>query len=367
VLETRDGVTRRMEVATEGGRLVRRYTVDGRERPAAEGEAWFRAALRETVRRAGLDADTRVAAVRGGADVGATLADVRRTTGDGAKRRLLLALLERDTLSADELRQVAVAARGIVSDGDKAAVLEAVARAEARTAAVASAVIGASRGIVSDGDRRRVLERTVAPELPPAVVADLLRAVSGMTSDGDKSAVLLRLAPRAGETPEVRAAFFGALRGFTSDGDRRRVLVAVVERAADDSVLVGALAATGAMVSDGDRVEVLKAVAAKRRMESAAVRERYFKSAGAMVSESARETALLAALRAEPTCASTQLGVIAASTRFVSDTKRAALLLEVARTTDALRDPARRAAYLDALRGLTSSSEYRRVMEAVVP
>ncbi|MDF1505697.1 hypothetical protein, partial [Roseisolibacter sp. H3M3-2] len=383
VLETRDGVTRRMEVAPEGGRVARRYTVDGVERPAPEGEAWFRDALRVALRRAGLDGAAGAAtpppdaatAMPAPAAASATrivlaadeaLRAVRRTAGDGEKRRLLLAILRNDSLPAEMLQHAAAAARGIASDDDKAAVLEAVARRDARSAAVASAVIGAARGIAGDGDRRRVLEHTVVPGLPAAVVADLLGAVSGMAGDGDKAAVLVRLAPRAGETPGVRRAFFGTLRGFASDGHRRRVLLAALP-AADDSTLAAALAATAPMVGESDRLEVLKAAAARRRFESAAVREGYFRAAAPMVSETARAAAPLAALRAQPAHAATQDAVVAASTRFASDARRADVLLEVVRTTDALRDAGRRARFLDALRGMASSADYRRVLEAVVP
>jgi hypothetical protein len=366
VVETRDGVTRRMEVAPRDGRLVRRYTVGGEERPAAEGTAWFRAILMDVVRRSGFDAGARVARTRAEGGVSAVLADVRGTTSDGLKRRMLLSLLEAE-LTADELQRVTRAARGIVSDGDKSAVLRAVAAQRARTPAVSAAIVGASRGITSDGDRRRVLEGAVSPDLPPAVIADLARAVSGMTSDGDKAAVLTKLVPRAGETPEIRAAFFSALGGFTSDGDRKRVVLATLERWSDDSTLVAALSTLRGMTSDTDRAEIMRAVARKARMESVPVRERFFKAVDATVSESAREAVLLTALRAEPSCVDTQRGAIAATTHMVSDSRRANVLLEVAKASGALREPSVRAQFLDALKGMTSSSEYRRVMEAVVP
>jgi hypothetical protein len=233
--------------------------------------------------------------------------------------------------------------------------------------AVGAAVVGATRGMTSDGDRRRVLLTTPIAELPAAGVADIARAVGGMTSDGDRAAVLLRIVPRAGETDAIRSAFFGAMSGMTSDGDRRRVLVPTVERWGDDATLAAAIDATGPMTSDRERTEVLQAVALKRRMESAAVHERFFRAVSSFTSEAARERVLLAALRAEPGCADTQRGVLASSTGFTSDTHRATVLLAVARETDAMRDPARRAQLLDALKGITASSQYRKVMEALVP
>ncbi|GLC25620.1 M56 family metallopeptidase [Roseisolibacter agri] len=372
VAETRDGITRIMEVTPRDGRLVRRYTVGGDERPTAEGEAWFRGILTNVVRRSRTFASTARATtsntrlVRAG-DLPAVLAEVRRVTSDGDKRRLLESLLAARALTASELEQVTLAARGIVSDGDKSSVLRAVAAQQARTPAVSAAIVGASRGITSDGDRRRVLERTLGPDLTPAVIADLVRAVAGMTSDGDKSAVLQKLARRVGETGEIRTAFFRTLDGFTSDGERRRVLIAALDSAGDDATVAATLDQTHRMTSDGERVEVLRAVARKRRMEVVPVRERFFAAVNGMVSETARETVLLAALRAQPTCVDTQKGAIAATRNMVSDTKRANVLLEVAKSTPALREPATRAQFLDALKTMTSSSEYRRVMDAVVP
>jgi hypothetical protein len=52
--------------------------------------------------------------------------------------------------------------------------------------------------------------------------------------------------------------------------------------------------------------------------------------------------------------------------RLVSDNAKASVLLELATRTPALRDSTTRSAFFDALRTVTSSGEYRRVMEGVI-
>jgi hypothetical protein len=59
--------------------------------------------------------------------------------------------------------------------------------------------------------------------------------------------------------------------------------------------------------------------------------------------------------------------VLASLASVTSDHTRANVLVALAARTDAVRAPASRAAFLAALRSLTSGSEYRRVMEAVLP
>ena len=145
------------------------------------------------------------------------------------------------------------------------------------------------------------------------------------------------------------------------------MLLVALDSAGGDATIAASLDQSRRMVSETERVEVLRAVARRQRMEVAPVRERFFDAVNGMVSETARETVLLAALRAQPTCADTQRGAIVATKNMVSDTRRANVLLEVAKATPALRDPATRAQLLDALKTMTSSSEYRRVMDAVVP
>jgi hypothetical protein len=203
--------------------------------------------------------------------------------------------------------------------------------------------------------------------LPPAVVADLARAAGGVTSDADKAAVLARLTPRLDESQAVRSAYFGAVASITSDAERRRVLLGVLDATRDPAVVPAVLDALGPMTSDAERTAVLTAVAARHPLDAPAVRERYFARVEPITSDAARERVLLAALERGPASESIVRAVLASLGSITSDHNRANVLVELAARTDAVRAPASRAAFLAALRSLTSGSEYRRVMEAVLP
>jgi hypothetical protein len=368
LIETpRGGVTRRMEVVSDNGRLVRRYTLAGEPRPVEEGQSWFRGTLAGVVRRSGIADAARIERLLREGGATAVLAEARLITSDATRRKYLERLLALPALDEAQLHQIALATRAMTSDADRGAVLRRLSARSGASAVVNGAIVDAARGILSDTERRRVLAHTPVTDLPPAVIADIARAVSAMTTDGDRAAVLLKLVPRAGETPAIRSAFFGAFDGMTSDGERRRVLLPTVERWNDDRMLASVLDVMRPMVSDAERGEVLRAVAGKQHMGSSPVRDRFFGLVRSFTSELERERVLLAALRAEPTSVDTQRGVIDASTAFTSDTRRATVLLAVAKETNALRDSTMRPLLLGSMKGITSSSVYRRVMEALVP
>jgi beta-lactamase regulating signal transducer with metallopeptidase domain len=210
--------------------------------------------------------------------------------------------------------------------------------------------------------------RAVAPqdELPAAVIADFARAVAGMTSDSDKSAVLLKLAPRVGDSGEIRSAFFGSMRAMTSDTEQRRVLDGVLRGTVSDSTLAAVLDIARRMTSDTQRAAVLMTMVERRRLSSPFVRERFFQAVDGMTSESMRENVLLALVRAEPRNDALYLPVINAAAKITSERQQANVLLAIATSTPALRSAEPRARFLDTLGKLTSSSEYRRVMDALV-
>jgi hypothetical protein len=203
-------------------------------------------------------------------------------------------------------------------------------------------------------------------ELPVAVIADFARAVAGMTSDGDKAAVLLKLAPRVGDSGEIRKAFFGSMRAMTSDTELRRVLDAVLRGTVSDSTLAAVLDIARRMTSDTQRAAVLMTMVERRRLSAPFVREGFFQAVDGMTSESMRENVLLALVRAEPRNDALYVPIINAAAKITSERQQGNVLLAIATSTPALRSTETRARFLDALGKLTSSSEYRRVMDALV-
>ena len=185
-------------------------------------------------------------------------------------------------------------------------------------------------------------------------------------SDGDKAAVLVRLAPRAGESAAMRDAFFDAARSIMSDGSKREVLLEALKHNASDSTVAAAVAIARGMVSETERGTVLRAVAATQALASPTVREAFFRATTSMVSETARERVLTAALQARPADLAVAVAAADAASKMVSSTPKSNVLLEAAARTPILRDEAGRAAFFAAVKTIQSSSDYRRVMEAVV-
>jgi hypothetical protein len=236
------------------------------------------------------------------------------------------------------------------------------------TEVVASGRLSVGRSAAADAAPRQVHASAAAGSaLPPAVVADLARAAGGVASDADKAAVLARLTSRLDESEAVRSAYFGAVASMTSDAERRRLLLGVLDATRDPAVVPAVLDALAPMTSDAERTAVLTAVAARHPLDAPAVRERYFARVEPMTSDAARERELLAALERGPASGPVVRAVLASLGGVTSDHTRANVLVALAARTDAVRAPASRAAFLAALRSLTSGSEYRRVMEAVLP
>jgi hypothetical protein len=297
-------VTRRAEYAERGGAVERRYFEGGRE-VGAGGAGWARALLAQAARESLVGADARARRVARERGAHAVLEDVAAIGSDGVKRVYLTTLLAERRLTHAELAGVARAAgRHLASDSDKARVLRAVLEAGG-DAEVASAVVDAARTIASDSDKGRVLVAAAA-------------------------------APGAGV--ETRAAVVAGAATIASDRERARVLLAALEPGAGVDALLGASGARGAffstldgIASDRERGAVLRTLAARDGLPRPAV-----------------------------------LALLRSAARIASDRERADVLLAVSARPEAMRDTEVRRAFLDVARQIASSTEYRRVMDAVV-
>ncbi|MDF1505698.1 hypothetical protein [Roseisolibacter sp. H3M3-2] len=302
VEETRDGAARRVEYAERDGQVRRRYFEEGRERDPADGAAWIRGILPQVARESAVGAEARAARILARGGAPALLAEVREIASDRVKGIYLDALLARPGVGEDDLREYARVT---------------------------------TRSLVSDSERRRLLVAlTQRADATPAVLATVAQSARALVSDSEKARVLAAAldARRAG--PEVRAAAVPVARTIVSDRAKGELLAAL---AGDDALLADAegrrelFAAVDGIVSDRERGAVLRAVLRRDRVP---------------------RPAFLAALRS--------------ARGLVSDREKAEVLLAAAARREALEDEEARRAFLDATRGLTSSGEYRRVMDAVV-
>ena len=306
VEETRGGVTRRVEYAERDGRIERRYLQDGRLRDEADGAAWIRTILPQVARESHIGAEARAARVLRQRGVAGLLDEVRQIASGTVKRIYLTEALERGRPTDDDLRAVVRAAeRHLSSDSDKGQVLRAVVERRGVDAGLVAAVIEAARSISSDPEKARVLAAALAA---PAAGAEARTAAAGVTrtisSDRAKAELLAALAPGATASDVMRAEWLRGARTISSDSERRRVLMAALESPTQGDALLTAPGARDALFDVVDGIS--------------------------------------------------------------SDREKAEVLLTAAARRDALGDEEVRRTFLKTTREISSSSEYRRVMDAVI-
>lgn len=338
--ETRGGVTRRVEYAERDGRIERRYLQDGRVRDEADGAAWMRTILPQVARESHIGAEARAARVLRQRGVAGILDEVRQIASGTVKRIYLAAALEQGRPSDDELRAIVRAAeRHLSSDSDRGQVLRAVAERRGVDAGTLATVIEAARSISSDSEKARVLAAALAA---PSAGVEARTAAAGVartiSSDRAKAGLLAALAPGATASDVMRAEWLRGARTISSDSERRRVLMAALESPTQGEALLTAPGARDALFdvvdgisSDRERGTVLRAIVRRDRLP---------------------QPALLAALRS--------------AGRIASDREKAEVLVTAAARRDALGDEEVRRTFLRTTREISSSSEYRRVMDAVI-
>ena len=329
--ERKRGVERVIEIRPGERGLERRYVVDGEPGTDAEARAWLAQLLPGILRESAVNAKQRVARARREGGAAGVMTLISRTQSDGAKRAYFGELLE-GGVTPDTLRLLAQLA---------------------------------ARTISSDGDKRNVLQAVLAESGTGVSLAEMGEAVADISSDGDKAAVLVGMPARWRADDASRRAYFRAVNSISSDGDRRHVLTRVLEDSMDAPTLVALLEAAGDISSDGDKSAVLSAVARRYTLDGDAVRRAFFAAANSVSSDGDRRSVLQAALARRPLDVPVMLDLLSAAEEISSDHDKSTVLLAVAGRPE-LREPAVRTRFFDVLKTVSSSSDYRRVMESVV-
>ena len=191
------------------------------------------------------------------------------------------------------------------------------------------------------------------------------RSAANLTSDGEKARLLNEVASRYVRDDSLRTAYLRSVRTVVSDGSKSALLQALIRRDTMDARgFVAVVRVAREVVSDGDKARILKALAARYALTDSAARRAYFGAAGEIVSEGDRRAVLLAAM---PVGAPREvaLAVIKAAESMVSGRDRGDVLLAVVERAS-LADAEVRRAFFKALEGMSSDSDYRRVMAAVM-
>lgn len=264
-----NGTTRRLFIRSDNGRLVRTYSVNGREQAWNDDAArWFADLLIDLDRTTAAGVEYRFPTLFAHGGAGAVLGEVEKMGGDYARSVYLRRLIDTQRLSDGEYqRAVTLAAHDMTSDYELSRVLRDVAE---RTS------------LDNDTMRRAYLD-----------------AVHKMSSDYERSRVLQTVFSKSTVSHEVAADAVRAAASFGSDYERSRVLLAAIEsKALDKSDLVPVIETAAKSQSDYEKSRVLQAVAARWTLDADA-RKAYLRAADTIKSDYENRRVLSALVRQE--------------------------------------------------------------------
>jgi beta-lactamase regulating signal transducer with metallopeptidase domain len=280
--------TRRIEIRSDDGRMTRKFTVDGVERPwDDEGRRWLATMLVALERRTALMAETRVPALYQEGGVGAVLKELALLSGDHARRRYFEALFKTaPSLSESETRRSLEIAGAMESDFEVAQTLIAIAKT-GKIGGGSTAYLQAVRNIESDFETRRVLTALLKATTPDAKAMTLLLGVAdNIESDFELAQLLLEVSARGLASSDTRDAYFKAVSTIESDFERRRVLTSILKRSDNpDDVRARLLQAASTIESDFELASFLVSFAKAYPEMSPALRETFMKTADSIESE----------------------------------------------------------------------------------
>jgi hypothetical protein len=297
--ETKDGVERRVQYRSQGGKIERRCFVDDVEHPMdAAQQAWISAFLPAVIRDSAIGAEARVKRIYAKGGAGAVLDEVGRIDGDYARGVYLKQLFATAKLSPAEVTRA----------------------------------IGLIDAIGSDYERRNVLAALAAAAPLDAQQQKLVIAqAEKIGSDYERAELLTGMVPQLASQPDVREAWLHAAAKLGSDYEHRRTLTGLLDNAQlDDAMLGEVITSANSIGSDYERRELL--VSALRRVgDSERVAPMYAKAVGSIGSDYERREALLALIRAPKFGAGASNAVLDAAGSIGSDYECREVLVALAR------------------------------------
>ena len=281
--------TRRVEIRSDdGGRLTRKFTVDGVERPwDDEGRRWLASVLVALERRTAMMAETRVPALYREGGVEAVMKEVAALSGDHARRRYFEVLFKTSpSLSEAETRRALEITAAMESDHEVAETLISIAKT-GKIGNGSQAYLQAVRNIESDFETRRVLTTLLKTATPDAEAMEtLLDLADNIESDFELAELLLAVSGRGLSSQASRDAYFKAVGTIESDFERRRVLTSILKRGDNpDDVQARLLQAASTIQSDFELASFLVSFAKVYPEMSPAMRETFMKAADSIDSE----------------------------------------------------------------------------------
>jgi beta-lactamase regulating signal transducer with metallopeptidase domain len=214
------------------------------------------------------------------------------------------------------------------------------------------------------------LARLRADTEPPKYVdletlIEVTKAAKRMTSDSEKGQLLALIAKRYQRSDALRDAYLDAVFTMSSDMERSNALLALLAR---DSLPPGAVAqvlkSTAMMTSDMNKGLVLKRISPAAFADSA-VQRAYLDAIVAMTSDMERGSALATLAKQRSLAQPVQLALLNASVAMTSNVEKSNFLI-LFLERQGLADEKVRRAFFKAAESLTSDTEYRRIMTAVM-
>lgn len=273
--ETVDGTTRRVEYASDAGKVTQRYFVGGREQPVdATARTWIAGLLPTVIRETALNAKQRVLRLHAGGGANAVFDEIARIKSDYARGVYLKELVATAKLSPAEVTRALGLIDGIDSDYERRNVLAALAAADPLDAAQQKLVMQQAAKIGSDYERAELLVG-ILPKLAPdtGVRAAWLEAASSIGSDYEHRRVLSALLDAGNVDDATLAQIIANAKSIGSDYERRELLTDAMRRIGDAERVAPAYAeAISGIGSDYERREALLALIEAPRFGAAGTR-----------------------------------------------------------------------------------------------
>ena len=206
------------------------------------------------------------------------------------------------------------------------------------------------------------------PVVLPADLETLIavtREAKRMTSDFEKGQLLALVVKRYVPSDTLREAYIDAVASMTSDHERSKALIALLDRDSLPTASTARVLRSSLMMSsDMNRGQVLRRISPATFADTG-IQRAYLNVLVGMSSNYERSAAISSLVRQRPLSPAVQLGLIRVISAITSNTEKASTLLLFVRNQGIADDTVRRQ-FLRAAETLTSDSDYRRVVAAVV-
>lgn len=297
--ETRNGKTRRLELAEQAGRLQRNYFVDGHAQTYDAGaREWFAKLLPTLIRETGLDAQARVKRLYASGGARRVLDEIERIHSEYVSGRYLQLLLDMGPLKPAELDRAVQLAGAMDSDYE---------RGKALSAIFAKQSLSAQQQIA------------------------FLKQAQRFGSDYELAQLLIGVEPKLADSDAVRQAWLDAASKLSSDYERRRAYESMLKSGRlDDKQLASLLASSSSIGSDYEH-RVLLTEIARHVHDADALAPQYTQSVRSIGSDYEHREALLALIHTGKLGTNGANAVLDSAARIGSDYECREVLMALAR------------------------------------